>query len=55
MVSFRKRFARFLKGTAGATIVEYAVALIIVTIVGSVVLGFGGNIAGVIDSSAGAF
>ncbi len=55
MAQLRRQFFRFLSDAAGATIVEYAVALIIVTIVGAVVLSFGGNIAGVIDSSAGAF
>ena len=55
MFNFRRQIVRFLGDAAGATIVEYAVALIVVTIVGGVVLGFGGNIAGVIDSSAGAF
>ena len=34
---------------------EYAVALIVVTIVGGIVLALGGNIAGIIDASAGAF
>ncbi len=45
----------FLRDVAGATIVEYAVALIVVTIVGAVVMGLGGNIATIIDASAGAF
>ena len=35
--------------------VEYAVALIVVTIVGVVIFAFGGNIAAIIDLSAGAF
>ncbi|MGR3512769.1 MAG: hypothetical protein ACU0GG_08390 [Paracoccaceae bacterium] len=55
MSLLQRRFCQFLGNTAGATIVEYAVALIIVTIVGAVVLGLGGNIAGIIDASAGAF
>jgi len=52
---FRDRLRHFLRNTAGASLVEYAVALIVVTIVGAVVLGMGGNIAGIIDASAGAF
>ncbi len=55
MSRLHKQLVRFAGDTAGATIVEYAVALIIVTIVGAVVLGFGGNVAGIIDLSAGAF
>jgi hypothetical protein len=35
--------------------VEYAVALIVVTIVGGVVLALGDNVATIIDASAGAF
>lgn len=52
---FCAKFDRFLRDSAGATIVEYAVALIVVTIVGAAVLGLGGNLAGIIDASAGAF
>ena len=55
MSHLRERLGRFVVGAAGATIVEYAVALIVVTIVGAVVLGLGGNVAGIIDLSAGAF
>lgn len=55
MPFLRMKFTQFLREAAGATIVEYAVALIVVTIVGGVVLAFGGNIAGIIDASAGAF
>ena len=51
----RKTILAFLREAAGATLVEYAVALIIVTIVGAVVLAMGGNIASIIDASAGAF
>jgi len=52
---FHERLRHFLRDTAGASLVEYAVALIVVTIVGAVVLGMGANIAGIIDASAGAF
>ena len=55
MPHLRNKFVDFVSDTAGATIVEYAVALIVVTIVGAVVLGLGGNVAGIIDASAGAF
>ena len=55
MAHLRRKYVRFLRDTAGATIVEYAVALIVVTIVGGIVLALGGNIAGIIDASAGAF
>ena len=48
-------FRKFSRPENGAAMVEYAVALIVVTIVGAVILGFGGNIAGIIDNSAGAF
>ncbi|MEO1538159.1 MAG: Flp family type IVb pilin [Pseudomonadota bacterium] len=51
----RSSLAEFAKDAAGATIVEYAVALIVVTIVGAVVLALGGNVAGIVDASAGAF
>lgn len=51
----KTRLIRFLRDSAGASLVEYAVALIVVTIVGAVVLGMGGNIATIIDRSAGAF
>lgn len=55
MPRLRNEVVRFARNVAGATIVEYAVALIVVTIVGAVVLGLGGNVAGIIDLSAGAF
>ncbi len=55
MSRLRRKVVQFVSDAAGATIVEYAVALIIVTIIGAVVLGFGGNVAGIIDLSAGAF
>ena len=51
----RKLISRFIVDTAGAGLVEYAVALIVVTIVGAVLFAFGGNIAGIINVSAGAF
>lgn len=46
---------RFVVETAGASLVEYAVALIVVTLVGAVLFALGGNVAGIIDASAGAF
>lgn len=55
MSYLRQKFLCFMRDAAGATIVEYAVALIVVTIIGAVVLGLGGNVAGIIDLSAGAF
>ncbi|MEM6387533.1 MAG: Flp family type IVb pilin [Pseudomonadota bacterium] len=55
MSQLRISLAKFAKEAAGATIVEYAVALIVVTIVGAVVLALGGNVAGIVDASAGAF
>ena len=39
----------------GASLVEYAVALIVVTLVGVTIFALGGDIAGIIDLSAGAF
>ena len=55
MSELRNAFVRFSRDAAGATIVEYAVALIVVTLVGAAVLGLGGNVAGIIDATAGAF
>ncbi|WP_413719766.1 hypothetical protein [Silicimonas sp. MF1-12-2] len=55
MQNLRKLISRFIADTAGAGLVEYAVALIVVTIVGSIIFVFGGNIAGIINVSAGAF
>lgn len=55
MARLRGSISQFVSDAAGATIVEYAVALIVVTIIGAVVLGLGGNVAGIIDASAGAF
>ena len=46
---------RFLKDECGAAMVEYAVALIVVTLVGGVLFLFGADMASVIDASAGAF
>lgn len=46
---------RFILGTSGASLVEYAVALIVVTIVGAVIFSLGTNIAGIIELTAGAF
>ncbi|MDJ0638187.1 MAG: hypothetical protein QNJ20_05080 [Paracoccaceae bacterium] len=55
MTSLIGAIKKFAGDAAGATIVEYAVALIVVTIVGAVVLTFGDNIAGIVDATAGAF
>lgn len=46
---------RFLRSESGASLVEYAVALVVVTIVGAVIFALGANIATIIDASAGAF
>lgn len=54
-MEFKTKLSDFSRDVSGATIVEYAVALIVVTIVGGIVLGLGGNIAGIIDATAGAF
>lgn len=45
----------FMRSERGASMVEYAVALIVVTLVGAVIFAFGGNISTIINSSAGAF
>lgn len=45
----------FMRSELGASMVEYAVALIVVTLVGAVIFAFGGNISTIINSSAGAF
>lgn len=50
-----KRIHRFLKETSGASLIEYSVALIVVTIVGAVIFNLGTAISGVINNSAGAF
>lgn len=55
MSKLKQQLSQFASDVSGATIVEYAVALIVVTIVGGIVLGLGGNIAGIIDATAGAF
>lgn len=53
--SFQKNLKCFVADTSGASMVEYSVALIVVTIVGIAVFGMGGDIAGIIDLAAGAF
>ena len=52
MLSF---FPKFLASERGAALVEYAVALIVVTLVGVAIFGLGGNLSTIIDNSAGAF
>ena len=39
----------------GAGLVEYAVALIVVTLVGGVIFALGANVSLIVDGSAGAF
>ena len=46
---------KFFCDTAGASMVEYSVALIVVTLVGAVIFALGGDVAAIIDTSAGAF
>ena len=46
---------KFIDSEAGAGLVEYAVALIVVSIVGVFIFALGNNVGVVIDSSAGAF
>lgn len=46
---------RFALNASGATIVEYAVALIVVVLAGAAVFALGDNIAVIVDQSAGAF
>ena len=40
----RNKVSRFLLDSAGASLVEYAVALVVVTLVGAVIFALGGNI-----------
>jgi len=46
---------RFIRCESGASLVEYAVALIVVTLVGGVIFALGGDISTIINASAGAF
>lgn len=46
---------RFFKCQSGASLVEYAVALVVVTLVAGFILAIGSDIGAVIDASAGAF
>ena len=46
---------QFTHDEEGASLVEYAVALIVVTLVGAVIFILGDSVAGVINNSAGAF
>jgi len=50
-----KRARAFAKDETGASMVEYAVALIVVTLVGAAIFALGANVGIIIDSSAGAF
>ena len=55
MQKYRNMISEFARQTGGAGLVEYAVALIVVTIIGGIIFTFGGNIATIINVSAGAF
>ena len=46
---------KFLKSEDGAGLVEYAFALIVVTLVGGVIFALGTNVSIIVDASAGAF
>lgn len=46
---------KYLADANGASLVEYSVALIVVTLVGVAIFALGGDIAAIIDLSAGAF
>lgn len=50
-----RKFSKFGNDDDGASLVEYAVALLVVTLVGAAILTLGGDISGIIDNSAGAF
>ena len=45
----------YIRQDDGGSLVEYAVALVVVTIVGAVIFGLGTSISGIINASAGAF
>ncbi len=49
------KLREFFKSENGAALVEYAVALVVVTIVGAVIFALGDNIAIIMGTSAGAF
>lgn len=55
MEKYKNRLCDFLTDVSGASMVEYAVALVVVTMVGAIIFTFGGNIAAIVDTSAGAF
>ncbi|NND43627.1 MAG: Flp family type IVb pilin [Silicimonas sp.] len=46
---------KFIKDQSGASLVEYAVALVVVTLVGGVIFLLGNDISLIINASAGAF
>lgn len=50
-----RKSREFWRSDDGAGLVEYAVALIVVAMVGGLILALGGDIAAIIDGSAGAF
>lgn len=50
-----RKVNQFRRSETGAGLVEYAVALVVVAMVGGLVLALGGDIAAIIDGSAGAF
>lgn len=45
----------FVRCDEGASLVEYAVALVVVTVIGGVIFQLGGTISAIIGLSAGAF
>lgn len=55
MTKFRDCIGEFSKQEFGAALIEYAVALIVVTLVAGFIFALGADIAILIDVSAGAF
>ena len=53
--SAMRMFRRFIRDTSGASLIEYSVALVVVTIIDAVIFNLGTAISGVINNSAGAF
>lgn len=55
MQTLPELFRQFIADRSGASLIEYSVALIVVTIVGAVIFNLGTSVSGVINNSAGAF
>ena len=55
MPNLKYQIGRLIRQENGGSLVEYAVALVVVTIVGAAIFALGGSISGVINNSAGAF